>query len=175
MSSEEIRKKMRFAFIFTITILFLTGLIIFYNNYQSVGSVIANNAGTSIESATTGLSNANAKSNVIEITANGFSPNEITINKGDSITWVNKDSKPRWPASARHPTHTMYSGVDYSAPGSYAGSEACISEGWPKTGAFDPCKSLSSNESWTFTFEQAGSWSYHDHIVSGQYGKVIVK
>ena len=113
--------------------------------------------------------------NTIEITSSGFSPNEITINSGEDVTWVNRDTEEHWPASAMHPTHTKYPGADYEAEGSYAGSQACVAEGQPKSGAFDPCKPLAPGETWTFTFDQIGSWAYHDHLVNGIYGKIIVQ
>jgi len=113
--------------------------------------------------------------NVVEITPQGFSPKELTISKGETVTWINNDTKEHWPASAVHPTHTVYPGADYDAEGSYAGSLACVSEGQPKKGAFDPCKPLAPGESWSFTFNEIGSWSYHDHIVNGLFGKIVVE
>ena len=114
------------------------------------------------------------KEYTIEITSSGFSPNNLEILEGDSVTWINKDSKEHWPASASHPTHTVYTGGDYDETGSYMGSQACKSEGIAKTGAFDPCKGLGEGESWSFVFDEKGSWNYHDHLVSGRFGKIIV-
>ena len=110
------------------------------------------------------------------MTSEGFSPKSITIKSGETVTFLNKDAATRhWPASAMHPTHTVYAGANYNEPGTYAGSLACKSEGVAKTGAFDSCRGISPGESWTFTFTQVGSWAYHDHLVSGNYGKIIVK
>ncbi len=111
----------------------------------------------------------------IEITSSGFSPQTVTIKQGESVTWINKQSNPSWPASALHPTHTVYPGVNYEEGGTYGGSKGCNSEGDSKDGAFDPCRGLEEGESWSFTFEQVGSWGYHDHLQLGKFGKIIVE
>ena len=121
------------------------------------------------------MSGGTGENYIIEITSSGFSPSALNISKGDSVTWVNKDSQARWPASASHPTHTKYAGASYDEEGSYKGSLACKSEGVAKDGAFDPCEGIAPGESWTFTFEQVGSWGFHDHLVSGQFGKITVQ
>lgn len=113
-------------------------------------------------------------SKTIEITSSGFSPNELTINLGDTVTWINNDNIEHWPASAMHPTHKVYPGVNYEESGSYEGSEACKSEGNPKDGSFDPCKKILLGESWSFTFNQKGTWFYHDHLNPKLFGKIIV-
>jgi len=108
----------------------------------------------------------NSKNKVltIEITSEGFSPNPIIIGMGDRVTWVNKDTAEHWPASAMHPTHTVY-------PGS--GIEKC---GTSEEGnIFDACRGLKQDESWSFTFNEKGEWNYHDHLTTGLYGKVIVQ
>ena len=101
---------------------------------------------------------------VVEITANGFSPRELTISVGDSVAWVNKDAEEHWPASAMHPTHTVYPGSNIEKCGT---SE--------ETEIFDACGGILPGESWTFVFNEAGSWGYHDHIINGLFGKIIVE
>jgi|SRR3989344_4085445 len=99
-----------------------------------------------------------ASSNTIEITSSGFNPKELTIKQGDTVTWINKDTIGHWPASAVHPTHTVY-----------PESGGCIGS------KFDACKGLVQGESWIFTFNEKGSWNYHDHLVTGLFGKIIVE
>lgn len=120
------------------------------------------------------LQESGISGNVIEITSSGFTPQTLTISKGDIVTFINKDIEKHWPASANHPTHTAYPRANYDEAGSYAGSLACVSEGQPKTGAFDACHGLAKGESWSFTFNEVGTWGYHDHLDSSLYGKVIV-
>src|SRR3989344_4210357 len=75
----------------------------------------------------------------------------------------NKDPAEHWPASAMHPTHTVYSG---------SGIEKC---GTSEEGnIFDACRGLKQDESWSFTFNEKGEWNYHDHLTTGLYGKAIV-
>jgi hypothetical protein len=48
------------------------------------------------------------KITTIEITAEGFKPDSVTIQNGDTVRFENKDSKPRWPASDPHPVHSQW-------------------------------------------------------------------
>ena len=96
--------------------------------------------------------------NTVQITANGFSPQTITIQQGESVTWTNQDSAAHWPASAMHPTHAVY-----------PEGGGCIGS------AFDACKGLAQGESFTFTFNQQGEWKYHDHLNPSTFGTVVVE
>ncbi len=115
-----------------------------------------------------------AKEYIVEITDTGYIPQKVSIRQGDAVKWINKGTKDNWPASAKHPTHTVYAGGKYDEPGTYLGSQACKSEGQPKTGAFDPCKPLKTGESFTFTFDENGTWAYHEHIAVKMFGQIIV-
>ena len=99
----------------------------------------------------------------IEITSSGFSPKTLEINAGDTVTWTNKDSRNHWPASASHPTHTIYPGSSISKCGTSAESET-----------FDACNGLSAGESYSFTFNEKGTWKYHDHLSISRTGTIIV-
>lgn len=103
------------------------------------------------------------KENVVEITSSGFNPSTINIKKGEMIKFVNKDSSEHWPASAFHPTHKIY-------PGS--GIEKCGTE--EESEIFDVCKGLRKDESYSFTFNNRGSWNYHDHLNPSSKGVVVV-
>ena len=103
--------------------------------------------------------NTQTTGDTVRITADGFVPNELRIKVGDTITWINEDTKDSWPASAIHPTHAVY-----PEPGGCIGS------------MFDACKRLKQGESWSFTFNQKGTWGYHDHVnFPGRTGKIIVE
>lgn len=99
----------------------------------------------------------------IEITSSGFSPKTLEINSGDTVTWTNKDSRSHWLASAVHPTHTIYPGSSINKCGT---SEALS--------IFDSCKGLSSGESYSFTFNEKGTWGYHDHLGPSLTGTIVV-
>ena len=49
---------------------------------------------------------------VVTYTDEGYSPKELTVKKGDIVTFANMSSMPMWTASAMHPTHTVYPGTD---------------------------------------------------------------
>ena len=104
------------------------------------------------------------KENIIEMTSSGFSPNSLTINKGDSVKFINKDSGKHWPASDIHPTHTVYPGSDI---------KKCFSG--DSSGIFDACKGLSEGESFTFTFNEIDEWNFHNHLKPTNTGTITVK
>lgn len=93
----------------------------------------------------------------VEITSQGFSPSTLTIAKGTTVTFINMDSSPHQPASNPHPTHT-----GYPITGGCVGS------------TFDACTNLAAGESWSFTFNEVGSWEYHDHLNPGMSGTITV-
>ena len=107
---------------------------------------------------------AGAKNNFVEITADGFNPKTLTINAGDTVTWVNKDSGGHWPASAMHPTHEVYPDSSITKCGTDE-----------QKNIFDACTALVKSEKWSFTFNNVGTWNYHDHLDPSLWGTIIVK
>jgi plastocyanin len=104
------------------------------------------------------------KEKVVTYTNSGYSPNTLTIKKGETVTFKNQSSRSMWPASAIHPTHRVYSGTS-------------LDEHCPDTTgtAFDACKGYLPGESWSFTFNKAGTWKYHDHLNPGATGTIVVE
>lgn len=92
---------------------------------------------------------AHSDTQIIEMTSNGFLPQEVTVDDNSSIIFLNKDSKPRWPASNVHPTHDLY----------------------PE---FDPQKPIAPGESWVFKPKKKGVWKYHDHLLPHFRGSISV-
>ena len=82
---------------------------------------------------------AEGKEYRINLTENGFMPEDITISRGDTVIFSTSRDKPFWPASDLHPTHMIY----------------------PE---FDPKEPIDADKSWTFEFDKAGEWKYHDHL-----------
>nr|MBI4156538.1 hypothetical protein [Candidatus Woesearchaeota archaeon] len=101
---------------------------------------------------------------IIELTSEGFNPKSLTIKQGQKVTWVNKISEETWPASAMHPTHKVYPGSDIEKCGT---SE--------ESNIFDACKGLKEGESYGFTFNEKGTWRYHDHLNIKNTGSIIVE
>ncbi|HEY4497337.1 MAG TPA: hypothetical protein VJC20_01090 [Candidatus Paceibacterota bacterium] len=89
------------------------------------------------------------KETVVEMTSAGFSPSAVTVKKGTIVTFINKDSRLRWPASATHPQHTCYPGFD-SRPG------------------------VEPGQSFTFTANEAKTCGFHDHLNIGLRGTLTV-
>ncbi len=88
----------------------------------------------------------------------GYSPKEVNIKVGTVVTYKNESSLSMWPASAKHPSHS-----GYPTTGGCLGS------------TFDACRGVLPGESWSFQFDIAGSWGYHDHLKPSYFGKVVVE
>lgn len=86
----------------------------------------------------------------VSTTKDGFTPQTIQVKKGQSVTWINTDKSPHQVASDPHPTHT-------NLPG------------------FDSQEALTLNDSFTFTFEKTGTFTYHDNLNPLKFrGTVVV-
>ena len=86
----------------------------------------------------------------ISYTSSGFSPSSLTVSVGDTVTFTNNSNGQMWVASNPHPIHTDLSG-------------------------FDSRKGVSNGETYEFTFNTAGSHSYHNHLGTNNGGTIIVK
>ena len=94
---------------------------------------------------------AHTNTQVVEMTEDGFIPSEVIIDQNQAVIFINKDTKPRWPASNTHPIHELY----------------------PE---FDPKKAINIGASWPFK-PKVGEWKVHDHLNSHLRGilKVIAE
>lgn len=92
---------------------------------------------------------AHAQISVVEMTAEGFKPQSVTVDKNSIIIFINKDVESRWPASNTHPTHDLY----------------------PE---FDPKKPIEPGASWTFKPKKTGEYKYHDHLFPHMRGSLVV-
>lgn len=100
------------------------------------------------------------KTVTVNYTDAGFSPASVTIAKGDTVTFTNSSSGGMWVASAMHPTHMVYAGTSLQehCP---AGTQT----------AFDQCQ---NGATYSFKFDKAGTWKYHNHTSASRFGEVIV-
>ncbi len=96
--------------------------------------------------------------NVITYTDTGYSPSSLTIKAGEAVTFKNESSRSMWPASAMHPTHKLYPTTG-----------GCIGS------TFDACQGVLPGGSWSFQFDVAGEWKYHDHLDPTKFGTIIVE
>lgn len=122
----------------------ISGAILMYQNRKSPGSLTS---GPIQQKSADESSFGTGKEVVVELLEGGYSPEEVTIKRGDVVKFVNKRKHYFWPASNLHPTHTIY----------------------PE---FDPQEPVES--SWSFRFNKVGEWRYHDHLAPYFTGKVKV-
>lgn len=94
--------------------------------------------------------NTVATAPTVTYTNEGFSPAELTVKPGTVVTFINQSDSPMWVASGVHPTHLLYPG-------------------------FDEKTSVSKGGSYSFTFITPGTHPYHNHVLLGKYGKIIVE
>jgi plastocyanin len=101
---------------------------------------------------------------IIDISDSGANPKDITIKNGATVVFKNTGLNQHWPASAIHPTHTVYPGSSIQKCGT--ADEGTI---------FDACRGLLSGETWSFTFTNIGEWRWHDHLHLSINGKITVE
>lgn len=87
---------------------------------------------------------------IINYTDSGYSPAEVTVSSGTKVVFKNGSSSLMWTASNPHPVHTDLSSFD------------------AKSGA-------SAGGTYSFTFEEFGTFQYHNHAKPAHGGKVIVE
>lgn len=78
-----------------------------------------------------------------------FNPSVVTIAAGETVSWVNKDEAKRQVQADPHPSGS-------SLPGLKSGE-------------------LELNASYSYTFESAGEYTYHDYLNPIKSGKIVVK
>lgn len=91
------------------------------------------------------------KSQTVTVTfANGTAmPANVTIRVGDTVKFVNNDNVARWPASGVHPTHQICPGLN-------------------------SLRGLNTAESYSFTFREAKTCPWHDHLQPSINGKIEI-
>ncbi len=82
------------------------------------------------------------------LSAEGFDPKTLTIKKGTKVTWINQSGVTATVNSGPHPQHTDYSPLNLNE--------------------FEDGGSLS------LTFDTPGTYKYHNHLNSKQFGIVTV-
>lgn len=85
----------------------------------------------------------------IVLTDNGFEPPHLRIKEGTTVVFSTTRAYAFWPASNLHPSHELYS-------------------------AFDPKQPINPGVTWSFVFDKAGTWDFHDHVRSYFTGTIYV-
>ena len=96
--------------------------------------------------------------NIITYSDQGYLPKVLHVNIGSVVTFKNESSKTNWTASGVHPTHTVYPTTG-----------GCIGS------TFDACEGVQPGDSWSFKFDVAGNWDYHDHLHPLDFGTIVVE
>ena len=86
---------------------------------------------------------------VVSLTNTGFSPQNVSVKKGEIVSFVNLLERSFWPASDLHPTHELYPEFDSRQP-------------------------IAKNNEWSFQFKKAGIWKFHDHLAPYFTGTITV-
>ncbi len=115
-----------------------------------VSAEVSVNTGTSATPSTASVS----------YNGTSYSPKDVTVKRGGTVTWTNTGSGSMWVASAQHPSHTAYAGTTRQ--------EHCPDAAGT---AFDQC---AGGQTYSFTFTKAGKWNYHDHMNASAFGSVTV-
>lgn len=102
--------------------------------------------------------------NIVNYTNSGYSPSSLKVKLRTTVSFQNNTSSSMWTASSPHPQHTGY-------PGS--GISKC--NGAEKAKIFDACNGILAGSSWSFTFDKAGTWGYHNHLNPSHSGAIVVE
>jgi plastocyanin len=116
------------------------------------GSPISSSS-TTVISASTGSPGPSGAT--VTITANGVSPSQVSITIGQSVTFVNNDTRAHEMASNPHPTHGTCPGIE-NGIGTLAAGQTKLTQG----------------------FANAGTCGYHDHLNSGTanlQGTIVIR
>lgn len=129
----------------------ITALIIVAIVLIAVGVYARNNSGNgnpgpaSSNNSTSQTTNNSPAAGTINIKNMMFTPSQITIQKGGTVTWTNNDTT----------THTVVDDLS--------------NVGGPNSGDIAP------GSSYSFTFNKTGSFQYHCSIHPSMRGTIVVK
>jgi len=105
----------------------------------------SNNSQTNQSSSSSSSSSNQSTAATINIRDMMFTPSQITVAKGDTVTWTNNDTT----------THTVVDDLS--------------NVGGPSSGNIAP------GQTYSFTFEKTGSFQYHCSIHPSMRGTIVVK
>lgn len=99
---------------------------------------------------TTAITNPSETKEIsIILTKDGFSPKILTVKTGTKVTWLNQSENPATVNSSPHPAHTDYPALNLG--------------------------SFGAGESLSLTFNKPGTYKYHNHLNSSQFGNITVE
>ncbi len=125
-------------------IVIIAGGIFLYN--KSINNNTSNNQPTPTQQT---QPTTQTGTQVITLTAGGFSPSTLTVKAGTTVRWVNKSGQLGQVDSDPHPTHTSYPPMNFEA--------------------------FSDGSSVELVFNKPGTYHYHNHLNPSQTGTVVVE
>lgn len=87
--------------------------------------------------------------NLVKVSATGFTPQNLTVKAGNTVTWMNGDTVDHIVNSAVHPTHQVYPPLNLGV--------------------------IKSGDKTSLSFPTAGTYKYHDHLNPSATGSVTVQ
>lgn len=130
------------------------GFLLFRNFSQESGvTVVKTPTATTSATPSASAGEESESGTTITYTSSGFSPSDVTIKSGGSITWVNDGDSEIQIAANPHPIHT--------------GNKEVSGGGFVLT--------LQPGEQATVTISKTGTQGYHDHLNSSQGGTITVE
>lgn len=129
-------------------LLVIIGLIVAFGAFTLLAGNKTDTATSQDTANPTVTTAANPSVNVI-LTNSGFTPKEITVKTGTSVSWINKSGKSATVSSDDHPTHKLFPFLNL--------------------GEFSDSSSLQ------IVFDKPGTYTYHDHYNASSVGTVVVE
>jgi len=83
----------------------------------------------------------------VTLTNDGFEPSTLTVPAGTPVTFINQSDGDMWVASDPHPVHTDFSAFDQREDG----------------------------DEYTFSFNDPGAYTYHNHLDESKTGLILVE
>lgn len=144
--------------IYVVVAAVIYGLIYYFVFYKKGKSYSSQNSNTTQKQSysqptetplITKTPNADVEEATINLTRDGFTPQTLTVKAGTKVIWTNESGKAATVNSANHPTHQVYPPLNL--------------------GQFGQGENLS------LIFNTPGTYKYHNHLNSSEFGSVIVE
>ena len=140
----------------------VVGILVLIGGYFLLSGKVLAPSSSADTSQTAPTTPSPSRSRTVTYTPDGFVPSSLTVQKGETVIFINQSGQTMWVASAMHPTHAVYSGTTLS--------EHC---GGPNENvSFDQC---TEGVSYSFTFQKSGTWKYHNHNRADNTGTIVVQ
>lgn len=129
--------------------LILVGMVFFGQKKEPASEVATVSAQPTASSVAT---EAAVVANEAQIfyTDSGFTPGSLKVKSKTMVTFTNSSGQKMWVASNVHPLHA-------DLPG------------------FDELTAVDRGGTYTYAFVKVGAWVYHNHVIPGETGVVVVE